>query len=104
MCKKSIWTFVKYYCFVWCSVKKRFYCKESSNNKYLYKDTYAGYESISFILLGLSMSISTSFYDKGYMVPFLITTFILFIYTLSIVSYIWFYKLNDIFNDWGFGD
>jgi len=50
------------------------------------------------------MSISTSFYDKGYMVPFLITTFILFIYTLSIVSYIWFYKLNDIFNDWGFGD
>lgn len=98
MCKKSIWIFIKFYCFVWCSTKKRFGCWETSNNEYLFKNTFAGYESISFILLGVSMGVSNYFYEEKYMLSFLISLFIVLIYSLIIVMYVWFIKLGNIFD------
>ena len=99
MCKKSIWIFIKYYCFVWFSTKKRFTCAKSSNNEYLLKNTFAGYESIALILLGLSMAIVSYFYDKEYIFSFFVSIFAQFVYSLLIVIYVWFLKLDDIFND-----
>ena len=98
MCKKSFWTFIKFYCFVWCSTKKNFDCGELSNNEYLYKNTYAGHEGISLVLLGVSMGILNFLYDEQYLLSFALSMFMVFIYSLLVVCYVWFYKLNDVFS------
>ena len=98
MCKKSIWIFIKYYCFVWCSTKKRFTCKKTSNNEYLLKNTFAGHESISLILAGISMGIFNHFYDEEYLFTFLMAMLVVFAYTLFVVIYIWLLKMDDVFD------
>lgn len=99
MRKKSIWTFIKYYCFVWCSTKKRFSCEKVSNNEYLLKNTFAGHESISLILLGIFMGVFSYFYNERYMFSFLMAMLVVFLYTLFVVINIWFSKLDDIFDN-----
>jgi len=89
MCKKTLWNFLRYYCFVFIRSSEKFSCGDSEKNEFYYKNTYAGYELFLGIILGISMAISSYIYGIEF-IPLLIWNGVtMLVSSMSIALYHW---------------
>ena len=103
MCKKNILTFLKFYCFVWCAIRhkpKKTFCSEeiSSDNQYLKQGVYGWDVGFASILVGLAFVIGDYAFEEESLTKIaLLSLFIVFVYSILQTMYVWFFKLNDVF-------
>jgi hypothetical protein len=90
MCKKTLWNFLRYYYFLFGSSKKEFDCNDSKKNEFYYKNTYAGYELLLGVLLGVSMAISSYIYDVEFIPLLIFNGVTMLVSSMSIALYHWF--------------
>lgn len=90
MCKKTLYNFLRYYCFLFLRSREEFSCGDRKKNDFYYKNSYAGYELFLVIILGISMAISFEIYDTALFPLILWNGVVMLISSMSVALYHWF--------------
>ena len=90
MCKKTLYNFLRYYCFLFLRSSEEFSCGDRKENDFYYKNSYAGHELLLGIILGISMAISFYIYDTALLPLILWNGVVMLISSLSLALYYWF--------------
>ena len=97
MCKKNLWNLLRFYWFVWFSMKKEFQCS-NAKSRYFLKETYSNHEIIAIIVFPVLIGVLDDFiFDDRLLLSAGISLTLAFMYTLYVVIKVWFFKLHSEF-------